>query len=47
MFEGFDMTPIEKHKKKYGAEARQRYGDEAVDAVKSGQRSIRKRIGPK
>ncbi len=33
MFEGFDMTAIEEHKKKYAAEARQKYGDAAVDAV--------------
>jgi hypothetical protein len=33
MFEGFDMTPIEEHKKKYAAEARQKYGDAVVDAV--------------
>ena len=33
MFEGFDMTAIEEHKKKYAAEARQKYGDAAVEAV--------------
>ncbi|WP_199616659.1 MerR family transcriptional regulator [Paenibacillus alkalitolerans] len=33
MFGGFDMTPIEEHKKKYSAEARQLYGDAVMDAV--------------
>lgn len=33
MFEGFDMTPIEEHKRKYAAEARQKYGDAVMDAV--------------
>jgi DNA-binding transcriptional MerR regulator len=32
-FEGFDMSPIEEHKKKYAAEARQKYGDATMDAV--------------
>lgn len=33
LFDGFDMTPIEEHKKKYAAEVRQKYGDAAMDAV--------------
>ncbi|MED4604239.1 MerR family transcriptional regulator [Paenibacillus validus] len=33
LFEGFDMTPIEEHKKKYAAEARQTYGDATMDAI--------------
>jgi DNA-binding transcriptional MerR regulator len=32
MFEGFDMTSIEEHQKKYATEARQKYGDTIVDA---------------
>ncbi|MCU6796719.1 MerR family transcriptional regulator [Paenibacillus sp. WQ 127069] len=32
-FEGFDQSAIEQHKKKYAAEARQRYGHAAVEAV--------------
>ncbi|ASS73710.1 MerR family transcriptional regulator [Tumebacillus algifaecis] len=32
MFEGFDTTPLEEHKKKYSQEAREKYGDEMVDA---------------
>jgi DNA-binding transcriptional MerR regulator len=31
MFEGFDMTPIEEHKKQYSAEARLKYGDNVMD----------------
>lgn len=33
MFEGFDMTEIERHMKEYKEEARQMYGKEMVDAV--------------
>jgi DNA-binding transcriptional MerR regulator len=33
MFEGFDMTEIEKHKEKYADEARQLYGKEIVEAT--------------
>ncbi|SFK75119.1 DNA-binding transcriptional regulator, MerR family [Paenibacillus sp. 1_12] len=32
-FEGFDQSAIEEHKKKYAAEARQKYGNAAVEAV--------------
>ena len=33
MFNGFDMKAIEEHKAKYAAEAREKYGDAAMDAV--------------
>lgn len=33
MFKSFDMAPIEEHKMKYAAEARQKYGDATIDAV--------------
>ncbi|GIP41045.1 MerR family transcriptional regulator [Paenibacillus sp. J31TS4] len=33
MFEGFDETPFEEHKRKYAAEARERYGEAAVEAA--------------
>lgn len=36
MFAAFDMAEIEKHKKKYGAEARQKYGH--TDAYKESQK---------
>ncbi|WP_282938496.1 MerR family transcriptional regulator [Paenibacillus sp. RC67] len=32
-FEPFDMTPIEEHKRKYAKEARQKYGDAAMNQV--------------
>lgn len=33
MFNGFDMTEIEKHQKKYSQEAKEKYGKEAVEKV--------------
>ncbi|MFE4569496.1 MerR family transcriptional regulator [Paenibacillus chitinolyticus] len=33
LFESFDRHPLEEHKKKYAAEAREKYGSETMDAV--------------
>ncbi|HEU4965241.1 MAG TPA: MerR family transcriptional regulator [Bacilli bacterium] len=33
LFEGFDETPFEEHKRKYAQEAREKYGEAAVEAA--------------